>query len=341
LPIEAEERFERNKLSSTERLAEPIPSENDSPLSIRSLSIDIARNFHSLAALKRIITQMGKIKMTHLLLHATDDEGWRIEIPGLEELTDLGAYRCVDHKDCLEPQYGSGPFKESDQNGYLTVDEYKQLLKHGMDNNVNIITEINGPGHARAAIKAMQKKNDPDYFLYDTNQENTIESVQYFTDNVLNPCMESTFTFLNTVITHLKEVHAEFGNFHKIIHMGGDEVPHRGDEVIWETSPICQQFIKTNSEKPENENAWKEAPVKFSQLFHYFAYRYVQILDSHGFAPASWEEPWTSVINGVKSVRPKEQFLPDPNKPIYAFNWNIFWDTDDPDWSYLLPNKYV
>ena len=123
--------------------------------------------------------------------------------------------------------------------------------------------------------------------------------------------------------------------------MGGDEVPHRGDEVIWETSPICQDFINKNVENGNeaNGNAWKEAPVKYSQLFHYFVYRYVQILDKHGFAPASWEEPWTSTENGIKQVRPKEDFLPDPNKPIYAFNWNIFWDSNDPDWSYLLPNK--
>ena len=96
------------------------------------------------------------------------------------------------------------------------------------------------------------------------DQNNEIQSVQYFTDNVMNPCMESTFNFLrngfsvnlwsswryhreipqSTIIDYLKEVHGKLDGFHNIIHIGGDEVPHDGATVIWESSPICQKFIQ-------------------------------------------------------------------------------------------------
>ena len=89
-----------------------------------------------------------------------------------------------------------------------------------------------------------------------------------------------------------------------------------------------------------NPDAWKTAPTDFDQLFSYFTYRFVQLLDGAGFSPAGWEEPWTmtdySQNPPKKTVRPSEDFL--PGKPIYAFNWNIFWESPTPDWTYLLAN---
>lgn len=111
--------------------------------------------------------------MNSLHIHATDDEGWRLEIPALPELTSFGAYRCMSAQDeCLDPQYGSGPDKlENPQNGFLSEADYEEILQYAFDNQVQIITEINGPGHARAALHAMKNKNDPQYFLHDPDQE--------------------------------------------------------------------------------------------------------------------------------------------------------------------------
>ena len=65
-----------------------------------------------------------------------------------------------------------GPRKNSEQNGYLSERDYKELLTHAKNMGVRVVTEINGPGHARAAIKSMTKQGNPDYFLYDTEQGN-------------------------------------------------------------------------------------------------------------------------------------------------------------------------
>ncbi len=76
----------------------------------RGVMVDVARNFHSKSAIFQTLDQMAAYKLNKLHLHLTDDEGWRLEIPGLPELTDIGAKRCFDKSEtsCLLPQLGSG-----------------------------------------------------------------------------------------------------------------------------------------------------------------------------------------------------------------------------------------
>ena len=118
-------------------------------------------------------------------------------------------------------------------------------------------------------------------------------------------------------------------------------MPHDQDgNFVWNTSPICQEFIENNKKsfKGKSTDAWKTKPQDFKDLFSYYVYQIVQIIDKNGFKPAGWEEPWTTVINGYnKVVREKTEFLPEP-KPIYAFNWNLDLASHQKDWSYQLPN---
>ena len=250
----------------------------------------------------------------------------------------------MDSTSCLEPQYGSGAVKEPNvANGYISATEYADLLTYAETNQISIISEINGPGHARAAIKSMEKGGDSKYQLYDPEHKNEIQSVQYFTDNVVNPCIESTFTFYSDVIKHLKSVHAKHvqNGFHDIIHIGGDEVPHDAEgNFVWNTSPICQQFIEDNNKnyKGDAKDAWKSMPLDYKDLFAYYSYRITQIVDENGFKVAGWEEPWTMVTDGgEKVVRPKTDFLPE-GKDIFAFNWNLDLASNAKDWTYQLPN---
>jgi hypothetical protein len=104
LPWTAEQRYERNlneNGASSDDIIAPVDSTS---LQIRSLHVDIARNFHGVETLEKILKEMAQVNMTHLHIHATDDEGWRIEIPELPELTTIGAHRCADSKECMIPQ---------------------------------------------------------------------------------------------------------------------------------------------------------------------------------------------------------------------------------------------
>lgn len=96
--------------------------------SFRGVHLDVSRNFRSVEFVKTLLDEMAILKLNQFHFHLADDEGWRLEIPGLPELTQVGAYRCFDvtENNCLLPQLGAGPNRESSANGYFTREEYKE-----------------------------------------------------------------------------------------------------------------------------------------------------------------------------------------------------------------------
>ena len=128
----------------------------------------------------------------------------------------------------------------------------------------------------------MKLRNDETFFLHDPNQTVfDVPSVQFFTDNVMNPCQESTWTFLETVISYLKSVHNEFNGFHEIIHLGGDEVAHlnyAGEQKFpWENFPSCEKMIEANKQDPSS--SWENGkPTDMSELQWYFTSKFMKIV---------------------------------------------------------------
>ena len=103
----------------------------------------------------------------------------------------------------------------------------------------------------------MKLRNNETTFLHDPNQTVfDIPSVQFFNDNVMNPCQQSAWNFLEIVISHLKSVHEKYAGFHEIIHLGGDEVGHltySGDEKFpWQNFPSCVEMIENNKNDPNS-----------------------------------------------------------------------------------------
>ena len=121
----------------------------------RGLFIDIARHFHSVDDLKTIIQGMAAYKMNRLQLGISNDEGWRLAIPGLPELTDIGARRKFltaesAPTDSLYPAWGDGPEERHD---YISGEQFVELLRFAEESHVEIIIEFNLPAHANALIK--------------------------------------------------------------------------------------------------------------------------------------------------------------------------------------------
>jgi hexosaminidase len=168
----------------------------------RGVQLDIARNFHGAAEVKKVIDQMAAYKLNALHLHLSDDEGWRIEIPGLPELTSIGGKRCHDltEKTCLLPQLGAGPDSTTAGSGNLTRAEFVDIVKAATARYIEVIPEFDMPGHARAAIKAMNAKGDMTYMLSDPMDKSKYESVQYYSDGAINACLDSTYTFVAKVM---------------------------------------------------------------------------------------------------------------------------------------------
>lgn len=191
----------------------PVVNIQDFPrFSYRGVHLDVSRNFHSQESVFKMIDILAFYKINTLHLHLTDDEGWRIEIESLPELTRVGGQRGHTTKDApaLHPSYGSGPHPYAPQtygSGYYTREEYIEILRYAHKRHITVIPEINLPGHARAAIKAMEaryeyfmskgdEKAANEFRLIDPEETSEYLSAQLFTDNVVNVARESVYHFL-------------------------------------------------------------------------------------------------------------------------------------------------
>ena len=140
---------------------------SDAPrFGFRSLHLDIGRNFQTKETILRMLDVAAYYKINHFLFYVTEDEGWRLEIKDLPELTEVGGARkhTTSFKtSVVHPAYGSGPYaNDPDKNGsgYYTREDFIEILKYAQERHITIIPEVNFPGHARAAIKAMEARYD-------------------------------------------------------------------------------------------------------------------------------------------------------------------------------------
>ena len=127
----------------------------------RGFMLDVARNFHTKASLLRTLDLLARYKLNVLHLHLTEDEAWRVEIPSLPELTSVGARRghTLDSSRWLPPAYGSGPHIDRPWgSGFYSRADYTEILRYAAARHIEVVPEVEMPGHARAAIKAMEAR---------------------------------------------------------------------------------------------------------------------------------------------------------------------------------------
>ena len=193
-------------------------------LHYRSLMLDIVRNYYPVDSIRRVLDVMGQYKLNVLHLHLSDDEAWRLEIPGLPQLTEIGSKRGYtrDESECLFPMYCGGwdANAKTTANGYITREEYVELLRYARARNIRVIPEIDMPGHMRAAKKAMGNLLTDS--LFDTRK---YLSAQNYTDNVINVSLPYAVKFIDHVITEIVKMYEEAGCELSHFNIGGDEVP--------------------------------------------------------------------------------------------------------------------
>ena len=300
--------------------------EDKPAFSYRGMHLDIARNFIEPGDIKKLMQAMAFYKLNVLHLHMTDDEGWRLEIPSLPELTEVGAYRghTTTERDHLIPAYGSDPDPLAEGNhgsGYLSRETFIDLLKFAKAHHIKVIPEINFPGHARAAIYAMESRYDrlmaegkqeeaEWYRLIDPEDESVYNSAQNFNDNVVCVCTEGPYRLFETVVDEVIEMYEEAGHELDILNTGGDEVP----AGVWKGSPICQAFMEEN---PEYE--------KYENLQAYFGSRIFEILKKKDLVMAGWEEI-------VMKKNDEGLWIPNPEfvgTDMLPLVWNSIFDNLD------------
>ena len=300
----------------------------------RGIHLDISRNYYGPKKIKQLLDFMHYFKLNKFHLNITDDEGWRIEIPGLPELTDIGSKRgyTADERDHLNPAYGSGSkINMLYGSGYLKRSEFIEIVKYANERNIEIIPEINFPAHSRAAVKAMESRyfkylelNDTlkaeEYLLSDLNDQSRYISAQGYNDNVISICKESSFKFFEKVIDELYFMFDDAGVKLKNFHLGGDELPYGA----WIGSPICQEFVNVNK------------TITFNNLVENAFRRVIYLLNDRNVDVSGWED--VLLVHGED-----EQNSIDINRnfdgiKFTPYVWNNYWGGGREDMVYKFAN---
>ena len=301
----------------------------------RGLHLDVSRNFQTKETILRLLDLLSFYKINRFLFYTTEDEGFRLEIKDLPELTETGAQREHTYgKDApvLHPAYGSGPFAKQGGkygHGYYTRADFIEILRYAKDRHIKVIPELNFPGHARAAIKAMEaryerlmkegkEKEANEYRLIDPDDKSTYLSAQGYTDNVVCVGMESVFHFYEKVVDEITAMYKEAGITLDEFHTGGDEVP----EGAWTKSPIAQALMKQHPEIGETQN-----------LQAYFFRELINRLKNRNLQIDGWEEV-ALMKTSDGSYQPNPDFA---GQRVVPYIWNNIFD--HPDLGYRLANE--
>ena len=299
--------------SKQNEISLPNVSVKDAPrFGFRSFVLDVTRNFQPQKQILKLLDLLALYKMNVLHLHFSDDEGWRIEMPSLPELTDIGSKRgyTIDNKANLQSAYGSGPdINNPYGSGHYSKAEFIEILKDANQRHIQVIPEVETPGHARAAIKAMyaryerllkagQKDEAEKYVLNDFEDKSVYSSAQLWNDNVMNVSLPSVYNFIERVVDDLREMYAEAGAPLATIHMGGDEVPAH----VWEKSPA---YLALKQKDPSIKST--------DDLWSYYFTRVNAILKKRNLFLSGWEEAGMrkTKLDGNSLMIPNPEFVPE------------------------------
>ncbi|MEP7163777.1 MAG: beta-N-acetylhexosaminidase [Ferruginibacter sp.] len=287
---------------------------NDYPrFQYRGMHLDVSRHFFSVDQVKRYIDHLADYKFNTFHWHLTDDQGWRIEIKKYPKLTSTGAYR-------NGTIIGSYPGTGNDSiryGGFYTHEQVKEIVKYAAARYINIIPEIEMPGHSSAAIAAYPELScfpgessavPANTAWAGSRKGKQVQQSWGVFEDVLCPT-EYTFKFLEDV---LDEVMRLFPS--EYIHIGGDESPKES----WKRSAFCQQLIK--EKKLTDEQG----------LQSYFIQRVEKYVNSKGKKIIGWDEimeggpapnatimSWRGETGGIVAAKQDHDVIMTPESPLY------------------------
>lgn len=250
-------------------VTEPFQIVDQPRFAWRGFMIDVSRHFIKLEDLKVLVDDMAALKLNILQLHLTDDDGWRIEIKKYPKLTEIGAWRGTD---CQLPNTRPGE-NHARYGGFYTQEQLKDLVAYAKERNIDIVPEIDLPGHALAIAKAYPETLPA--VLSDA------VSTQGFKANAISPANEKNYEMIDDIIGEVAEIFP-----YAYIHIGGDEVNHK----IWEACPQIKELMV------------KEKLANLHQVQVYFTKRLETILAKHDRKMIGWQEIADNNLNKETAI---------------------------------------
>lgn len=244
----------------------PIINIQDKPrFGYRGLMLDCSRHFWTVDELKETLSQMAFFKLNKLQMHLTDNNAWRLAMDQYPELTAKGTY------------YSDFP-DLSDK--YYSTNDLKEIVKYAQALGIEIIPEVDLPGHAIALLAAMPQLSCKGGTFEAYPEELPLNQRKRGNENMLCIGNPESIRFAQEVVDALIQIFPS-----KYIHLGGDEVP----TAIWEKCPKCQALYK------------KEGMKEPGELQDYFTRKMSEYIRSKGKIMVGWDE-----INDRHAATPED-----------------------------------
>ena len=269
----------------------------------RGMHLDPCRHFMDLDSVKIYLDMLALHNMNQFHFHLSEDQGWRIEIKKYPELTEIGAYRSgtvLGHNGNLYDTIRHG--------GFYTQDELRDLIQYAAERHINIIPEIDLPGHMQAALACYPQ-------LGCTGGPYEVWKRWGVSEDVLCAGNEEAMQFVEDVLNEVMDVFPS-----PYIHIGGDECP----KVRWEQCPKCQAKIKELGIK-DDERFSKE-----DYLQSYVMNRMAKVVETRGRRVIGWDEilegnvsetaiimSWRGTEGGIEAARKGHDVIMAPSSHLY------------------------
>ena len=279
----------------------------------RGLMLDVSRHFFGVKEVKEFIDDMAAYKYNLLHLHLTDDQGWRIEIKSLPKLTSVGAWR-VDKTGTFGTFSKPEPNEPRTSGGFFTQNDIREIVQYAKDRFINVMPEIDMPGHSLAAIAAYPELTcTPGTYQVNSGEQFMVwpPSGHFYglLDNTLCPAKEKTFEFIDKVFTEVAQLFP-----FEYIHMGGDETARN----FWEKSDLIKALMK------------KENLKNLDEVQSYFVKRVEKIINSKGKKMIGWDEildgglapnaavmSWRGMKGGIEAAKLGHEVVMSPTTFAY------------------------
>jgi hexosaminidase len=287
------------------------------------MHLDVGRHFFPPSFIKKYIDYLALHKINNFHWHLTEDQGWRIEIKKYPNLTTIGAWR----NGTIIGRYPGTANDNTRYGGFYTQDEVREIVKYASERHINVIPEIEMPGHSSAAIASYPwlscfpeeptvsptSLSTESAFQQSKGQKKIVQETWGVFNDVYCAGKDSTFLFLQGV---LDEIIPLFPSAY--VHVGGDECP----KANWKRCPNCQGRMKAMGLKDEHE------------LQSYFIQRMEKYINSKGKKIIGWNEilegglapnatvmSWQGEKGGIAAAKEKHDAIMCPEEFTYL-NWS-------------------
>ena len=281
----------------------------------RGLMLDISRHYFDKKQILQFIDNMVGYKYNILHLHLTDDEGWRIEIKSLPKLTEVGAWR-ANRIGKWANTLPALSYEPKNYGGFLTQNDIKEIVAYAGLRNVQILPEIDVPGHSMALVSAYPElSGTPSCFQVSNGapvvdwEKSKAHHLIAFYNNTVSPAKPIVYEYLDKIFSEIAELFP-----FPYIHIGGDECPKN----FWENDPAVQKLMQDNQLKTMDD------------VQSYFTQKVIKIINSKGKKAIGWDEilaenkdttvaimSWRGTQGGIDASKQKLKVVMSPTTFAY------------------------